>query len=70
MLVDTPAAARQLGLSERTVSNWRLQGRGPEYLKLGKRVLYSTHALERFKAANTHGATREASGEMRTGAAA
>lgn len=32
-----------------TLANWRSQGSGPKYLKLGKRVLYPFDEVEAFE---------------------
>lgn len=47
----TPAeTAKQLGLkSAGTLANWRAQGRGPRYVKHGRRVLYPVAAIEVYK---------------------
>lgn len=45
-LVDTRRAAKVIGMSRRTLEKWRALGKGPPYLKLGRRVLYSTTDLE------------------------
>lgn len=37
-----------LGISRATVEKWRIQGRGPGYVKLGRCVRYSRVELERF----------------------
>lgn len=39
------AVAELLGLSERTLERFRLEGRGPAYHKFGKRVLYSRSSV-------------------------
>jgi Helix-turn-helix domain len=31
-----------------TLANWRCQGRGPEYVKTGRKVLYTLTALEEW----------------------
>jgi hypothetical protein len=46
-------AARILGRPVGTLRNWRVQGRGPEFVKMGKSVAYTDAALERFIAKNT-----------------
>ena len=33
-------AAARLRLVRGTLNNWRVQGRGPRYLKMGKRIVY------------------------------
>ena len=52
-------AAKYLGLGLRTLDNWRSQGRGPWYLKLGSRVIYALQELDVFKAANLRQSTAE-----------
>ena len=42
---DTTLAAEYLGLSTRTLERWRLDGRGPEFRKFGRRVLYEQSEL-------------------------
>lgn len=39
-------AARLLGLSHRTLQDWRQIGRGPRYLKMGHRIRYRVADLE------------------------
>lgn len=53
LTVDTPTAAEMIGVSPRTLSNWRLQGNGPPFLKLGTgeataAVRYRVAALEEW----------------------
>jgi hypothetical protein len=46
-------------LSPRTLEQWRWQGKGPKFLKIGARVLYDEAEIEAFEDAqqcqNTHG---------------
>ena len=44
----TPAAAKYLGLSPRTLEKMRLTGDGPQYYKLGRAVVYDTYDLDRW----------------------
>jgi predicted DNA-binding transcriptional regulator AlpA len=44
----TAEAARILGLSESTLAKLRLNGNGPVYCKLGRRVLYRPSDLEQW----------------------
>lgn len=37
-----------------TLSNWRGQGRGPEYVKLERKILYPLKAVEEYERANLH----------------
>ena len=45
-LMSASNAAMLLGISERTLSRMRLEGRGPIFLKLGKRILYDPEDLK------------------------
>lgn len=38
--------ARALDTTERTLRNWRAQGVGPAYVKIGRKIFYSDSALE------------------------
>jgi hypothetical protein len=49
----TKEAAALLGLSPRTLENWRNLRQGPTFLKFGSRVLYAESALKAFAASNT-----------------
>ena len=45
--------ARQLGLkSAGTLANWRLKGKGPRWVKHGRRVLYAVADVAAYKRAN------------------
>jgi predicted DNA-binding transcriptional regulator AlpA len=41
-------AAEELNLSRYTLRIWRSQGRGPEYVKLGRVVRYKPEALREY----------------------
>ena len=45
-LVDQKEAARLFGVSVRTMEAWRLSGRSPVYLKVGRQVRYRRSDLE------------------------
>lgn len=49
---DTKEAARRYGFSERTLTLWREKRRGPDYYRVGGRVLYRDEDMERFMAAH------------------
>ena len=44
-------------LSPRTLEQWRWQGKGPRYLKIGGRVVYRLTDVEAFEAASLHANT-------------
>jgi hypothetical protein len=57
------AVADRLGISVRTLQGWRATGRGPVFVKLGRRVAYAPDSLERFVSGNAEpieGATPKA----------
>jgi hypothetical protein len=45
---DPVRAADYLKISEKTLANWRSQGGGPNYLKVGSRVQYEQDELDRW----------------------
>jgi hypothetical protein len=51
-LFDSEGAGRYLGgerpFSPRTLERWRLQGRGPRYVRIGRSVRYKQSALDDF----------------------
>jgi hypothetical protein len=51
--IDEKAAATVLGLSVRTLQQWRVKGGGPPFGKFGANVRYNPEALARWIAANT-----------------
>jgi hypothetical protein len=50
-LYEPVAAATYLCVKAITLQWWRTMGRGPVYLKVGRRVLYRKSALDGFLAA-------------------
>jgi len=59
-LIDTETLAERIELSERTLEKWRVQGRGPAYLKLGGRVLYDLREVEAWLTAQRRTSTSQA----------
>jgi excisionase family DNA binding protein len=47
-LVTERDAAELLGVSVRTLQKWRLQGNGPQFVKLGHAVRYDVKDLEAY----------------------
>ena len=37
-----------LGVSKSTLAKWRRESLGPPYVKVGERILYHKHAVEKF----------------------
>jgi excisionase family DNA binding protein len=57
--VRTRDAARYLSLSYRTLEKLRVTGRGPQYFKMGRAVLYAFSDLDAWLAANRRRSTSE-----------
>jgi hypothetical protein len=41
--------ARRWRMHEKTLAQWRWQGKGPDYVKVGRRVFYRREDVERFE---------------------
>lgn len=46
------ALAQKLGISVRTLARWRVQGRGPKAITLGRVVRYAQEDVTEWRAAN------------------
>ena len=47
-LLDAPTLARTLRIAPQTLARWRTEGQGPEWIRVGRRVLYSPKEVERW----------------------
>lgn len=55
-LTAADLAARWRGIvSQHTLANWRSHGKGPRYVKVGRKVLYPLDAVEQFERENLKG---------------
>jgi predicted DNA-binding transcriptional regulator AlpA len=59
-VVPARAAAKLVGLSESTLAKMRLNGNGPIYCKLGRRVVYRVTDLEQWLESRTARDTSDA----------
>ena len=50
--LDQKGLADRWLISPRTLEQWRWQGKGPRYLKIGGRILYPLVEVESFEAAS------------------
>lgn len=48
-LMSPDTLAIRWNMSTTTLSQWRWNGRGPRYLKLGRRVMYRLQDIEKFE---------------------
>lgn len=51
--------AKRWEMSHRTLQRWRMDGRGPVYLKLGKRVSYPVSSILEYERRITHISTSQ-----------
>lgn len=58
-ITDTSGAARRTGLSISTLEKARLTGTGPQYCKLGRRVVYRISDLDEWVSARIINSTSE-----------
>ena len=52
--VCTKIAARHLGLSHRTLEQWRWKGIGPAFIQVGRQIRYHLVDLNAFLSKNRH----------------
>ena len=58
----TTAAAVYLGVSNRTLEEWRRAGRGPQFIKIGKKIVrYEIAELDKFLAEGQRRSTSDKS---------
>jgi predicted DNA-binding transcriptional regulator AlpA len=58
-LLTQTEAAEYLRLSPRSLERWRVEGIGPRYSKLGKRIVYLARDLEQWVADRVRNSTSE-----------
>ncbi len=67
--LDQNTLADRWQVSPRTLEQWRWQGRGPRFLKIGGRVVYRLADVEAFETSNIHANTNGPLGQdLGTGA--
>lgn len=58
-LITPQTLAARLGTTERNLSEWRITGRGPKYLRVGRRPLYIPESVDIWLREQEHGSTAE-----------
>jgi hypothetical protein len=58
-LVPPAILAARLGKTERCLSEWRITGRGPKYLRVGRGVFYTPEAVDVWLLSQEHASTSE-----------
>ena len=56
-LLNNDETADMLNVSRRTLPVWRVQGKGPKFIKIGKLVRYERTEIDAWILANTHANT-------------
>jgi hypothetical protein len=64
-LLDANEAARLLRQKPQTLAAWRSEGRGPEYIKIGRSVFYQRSRIGLYLAARDRGQGRRDRGRAR-----
>ncbi len=59
-LLPTRDAAPMAGVAPKTLENWRSDGKGPKFIRAGRKVLYDPNDITAWKDANRHSSTSEA----------
>lgn len=60
MFLTTHHLSELLYISPRTIERWRVEGRGPEFVKAGRRVLYRQSIVDAWLSDTTRRSTGEA----------
>jgi hypothetical protein len=58
-LITPRTLAERLGTTERNLSEWRISGRGPKYLRIGRSPRYTPESVDAWLRAQEHGSTSE-----------
>lgn len=58
-LLPPHKAAGAIGAVEGTLANWRTQGTGPKFIKVGRRVYYDPADICAWRDANRYSSTSE-----------
>lgn len=59
MVLTEADLASRWAMSPKTLQRWRMEGRGPHYLKLGKRVSYPLNAVIAYENCVQHVSTSQ-----------
>ena len=61
--LDSGAAARRMGLATSTLAKMRLSGTGPQYYKLGRRVVYRCADIDAYMESRRRRSTSDEAAE-------
>lgn len=57
--LNTQQLAEKMKTSQRTLERWRMEGQGPEYYKLGRKVIYKSDDVIAYLEANKYSHTSQ-----------
>jgi predicted DNA-binding transcriptional regulator AlpA len=58
-LFSTQEAAQYLNIARQTLAAWRVTGKGPSFLKIGRKVSYEVSSLDAFLTSHSFRSTSE-----------
>lgn len=58
-LISPATLSERLGTTERNLSEWRIKGRGPKYIRVGRSVRYIPEHVDSWLLAHEHLSTSE-----------
>lgn len=58
-LVAPVTLAERLGTTERSLSEWRIKGRGPKFIRVGRSVRYRPEAVDEWLLSQEYASTSE-----------
>ena len=61
-LINEREVESYIGISINTLRKWRWEGKGPQFVKLGRRVMYRIQDVEAFIAAGSRSSTSDNGG--------
>jgi predicted site-specific integrase-resolvase len=47
--LNSNEVSKRWGMSPQTLARWRCEGRGPQYMKIGGKILYRLQDVEQFE---------------------
>lgn len=53
LIISPPQLCAHIGVQLQTLSNWRMLGRGPKYIRVGRLIRYRMKDVEAWLSANS-----------------
>lgn len=61
-LITPPQLSARIGIKETTLANWRVLGRGPRFIRVGRSIRYRSEDVEAWLSGRTADSTTDADG--------